>query len=90
MIISSTHDYRTAAQKRLPPFLFHYADGGAGSEQTLHRNRSGLQNIVLRQRVLQEVKTIDVSTSLFGQELTLPLALGLVGIAGMYLSLIHI
>ena len=29
MIISSTSDYRAAAQKRLPPFLFHYIDGGA-------------------------------------------------------------
>ena len=29
MIISSTHDYRLAAKRRLPPFLFHYIDGGA-------------------------------------------------------------
>ena len=34
MIISSTSDYRAAAQKRLPPFLFHYIDGGAYAEQT--------------------------------------------------------
>ena len=27
MIISSASDYRAAAQKRLPPFLFHYIDG---------------------------------------------------------------
>lgn len=27
MIISSTHDYRLAAKRRLPPFLFHYIDG---------------------------------------------------------------
>ena len=38
MIISSTTDYRAAAQKRLPPFLFHYIDGGAYAEKTLERN----------------------------------------------------
>ncbi len=29
MIISSANDYREAAKRRLPPFLFHYIDGGA-------------------------------------------------------------
>ena len=35
MIISSTHDYRLAAKRRLPPFLFHYIDGGAYNEHCL-------------------------------------------------------
>ena len=35
MIISSTTDYREAARRRLPPFLFHYIDGGAYAEHTL-------------------------------------------------------
>ena len=34
MIISSPSDYREAARRRLPPFLFHYIDGGAYAEQT--------------------------------------------------------
>ena len=34
-IISSPSDYREAARRRLPPFLFHYADGGAYAERTL-------------------------------------------------------
>ena len=29
MIISAPTDYREAARRRLPPFLFHYIDGGA-------------------------------------------------------------
>lgn len=29
MIISASTDYRAAAQAKLPPFLFHYIDGGA-------------------------------------------------------------
>ncbi|MBD0222865.1 alpha-hydroxy-acid oxidizing protein, partial [Acinetobacter baumannii] len=55
MIISSGNDYRAAAQRRLPPFLFHYIDGGAYSEYTLKRNVQDLSEIALRQRVLNDM-----------------------------------
>jgi L-lactate dehydrogenase (cytochrome) len=84
MIISSTLDFREAARRRLPPFLFHYADGGAYAEETLRRNVADLAGIALRQRVLQNVADIDLSTSLFGRHRPLPVALGPVGISGMY------
>ncbi len=35
MIISAATDYRAAAQRRLPPFLFHYVDGGAYAEHRI-------------------------------------------------------
>ena len=48
MIISSANDYREAARRRLPPFLFHYIDGGAYAEYTLKRNVEDLSKIALR------------------------------------------
>lgn len=84
MIISSATDFREAARRRLPRFLFDYADGGAYAEETLRRNVSDLAGIALRQRVLKDVATIDLKTSLFGREIALPVALGPVGISGMY------
>jgi L-lactate dehydrogenase (cytochrome) len=84
MIISSTHDFREAARRRLPRFLFDYADGGAYAEETLRRNVSDLAGIALRQRVLKNVADIDLSTTLLGQKLAMPVALGPVGISGMY------
>ncbi len=84
MIISSAADFREAARRRLPRFLFDYADGGAYAEDTLRRNVDDLSGIALRQRVLKDVATIDLSTELFGRKLSLPVALGPVGIAGMY------
>jgi len=84
LIISSANDFREAARRRLPRFLFDYADGGAYAEETLRRNVSDLAGIALRQRVLKDVATIDLSTSLFGCDMKLPVALGPVGIAGMY------
>lgn len=83
-IIASTLDFRTAAKRRLPRFLFDYADGGAYAEATLTANVADLQAISLRQRVLRDVSQIDVSTDLFGRRQPLPIALGPVGIGGMY------
>jgi L-lactate dehydrogenase (cytochrome) len=84
MHIASTADFREAARRRLPRFLFDYADGGAYAEATLRRNVSDLSDIALRQRVLKDVATIDLSTELFGRRLKLPLGLGPIGISGMY------
>lgn len=84
MIISSTTDYREAARRRLPPFLFHYIDGGAYAEHTLRRNEADLNDLALRQRVLKEVGAVDLSSSLFGEALAMPVALAPVGLTGMY------
>jgi L-lactate dehydrogenase (cytochrome) len=84
VIISSTLDFREAARRRLPRFLFDYADGGANNEHTLQRNVTDLADIALRQRVLQGCGEIDLSTTLFGRQRSLPIMLGPVGIAGMF------
>jgi len=84
VIISSTLDFREAARRRLPRFLFDYADGGAYSEHTLQRNVADLADIALRQRVLQGCGEIDLRTTLFGTQQSLPIMLGPVGIAGMF------
>lgn len=84
MIISSALDFREAARRRLPRFLFDYADGGAYAEETMRRNVSDLSGIALRQRVLSDVGKIDLSTKFFGRDVGLPVALGPVGITGMY------
>jgi len=76
-------DYRELARRRLPRFLFDYIDGGSYAEVTLARNVADLEAIALRQRVLRDVSKLDLSTSLFGQEMRLPIALAPIGLAGM-------
>ena len=83
MIIASIADFRVAARRRLPRFLFEYIDGGSYAEATLRRNVSDLAEIALRQRVLRDVSHIDLSTELFGQKLALPVALAPIGLAGL-------
>ncbi len=84
MIISASTDYRDAARRLLPPFLFHYADGGAYAEYTLRRNVEDLSRIALKQRVLRNVATLDLGTELFGRTLAMPVALAPVGLTGMF------
>jgi len=84
MIISASTDYRAAAQRRLPPFLFHYIDGGAYNEHTLRRNTADLADIALRQRILKNMSELSTATTLFGEELAMPVILAPVGLTGMY------
>ena len=84
MIISSATDFRLAARRRLPRFLFDYIDGGANAEHTLARNVLDLEGISLRQRVLRDVSDIKLDCELFGRRLALPIALAPVGLTGMF------
>src|SRR4051812_41306072 len=84
MKAASAQDYRELARRRLPPFLFEYIDGGSYAEVTLRRNVEDLERTALRQRVLRDVSDIDLSVELFGQRMALPVALGPVGLSGMY------
>ena len=84
MRISSALDFREAARRRLPRFLFDYIDGAAYAELTARRNVEDLSRVELRQRVLVDVSDIDLSTDLFGTRQAMPVMLGPVGLSGMY------
>jgi L-lactate dehydrogenase (cytochrome) len=77
-------DYRELARARLPHFLFEYLDGGSYAEVTLGRNIADLESVALRQRVLRDVSTIDVSAELFGKRHAMPVGLGPIGLSGLY------
>jgi len=81
---ASVGDYRALAKARLPHFLFEYLDGGSYDEVTLRRNIEDLQSVALKQRVLRDVSSIDLSTELFGKRWSLPVGLGPVGLSGLY------
>ena len=83
MIVSSASDYREAARRKLPRFLFDYIDGGTKAEQTLKANIADLIGVSLRQRVLKDVSDLSLGTEWFGQPSALPVILGPVGLSGM-------
>jgi L-lactate dehydrogenase (cytochrome) len=81
---ASISDYRALAKARLPHFLFEYLDGGSYDEVTLRRNVEDLRSVVLKQRVLRDVSTIDLSVELLGKRCAMPVGLGPVGLSGLY------
>jgi L-lactate dehydrogenase (cytochrome) len=83
MIIASPSDYRAAAMRRLPRFMFDYVDGGAYAEHTLRANVSDLEGISLRQRILKNVDKLSLETEIFGRKFAMPVILAPVGITGM-------
>ena len=84
MKAASIRDYRALAKKRVPHFLFEYLDGGSYEETTMKKNRSDLEATALKQRILRDVSNIDTSTTIFGHDYDMPVALAPVGLAGMY------
>ncbi|GAF53140.1 L-lactate dehydrogenase [Psychrobacter sp. JCM 18900] len=64
--------------------MFDYIEGGANAEQTLQANTADFKRYTLRQRVMRDVSAVDTSTTLFGESLSMPLALAPVGMAGLF------
>ena len=81
---ASVRDYRELARRRLPRQLFDYIDGGAYEESTLRANIEDLAAVGLRQRVMRDVSALDLATTVLGEELSLPVVLAPVGLAGMF------
>jgi L-lactate dehydrogenase (cytochrome) len=76
-------DLRKLAQRKVPRAIFDYAASGSYSQQTLHANMADLARINLRQRVMIDVSTRDVSTAMLGEPVALPVGLAPVGMTGL-------
>ena len=66
-------DLRLLAKQRLPGPIFHYIDGAADDEITYRRNTSSFEDCDLVPNVLAGVENIDMSVSVMGQKLDLPI-----------------
>jgi L-lactate dehydrogenase (cytochrome) len=81
--VTSIDDLRTLAKRRVPRAFFEYADHGSYSQSTLRANRNDLEAIKLRQRVGVDVDRRDLSTTIAGEPVALPLVLAPIGLSGM-------
>lgn len=71
----NTQQFRRLAKKRLPGPIFHYIDGAADDEVTRRRNTSAFDDCDLVPNVLAGVEQIDMSTTVMGKKIDLPLFL---------------
>ena len=66
------HDFRRLAKKRLPGPIFNYIDGAADDEITYRQNSASFNRCDLVPNILRGVETIDLSTTVMGQKIDLP------------------
>jgi len=66
-------DFDPVCKANAPKPAYDYVSGGAWDEWTMRRNREGFERITFRPRFLVEVDKLDVSTTLFGQKLAMPI-----------------
>ena len=65
-------DFRSLAKSKLPSPIFNYIDGAADDEVTYRRNTSSFDDVSLIPSVLRGVKDVDISTTIFGKKLEMP------------------
>jgi len=66
------HDFRELARRRLPRPIFDYIDGAADDEQSYRRNTASFESCDLVPNVLRGVEKVDMSVTVMGQKLALP------------------
>lgn len=80
---ASIADLRALAHRRVPRAVFDYTDGAAGDESGLARARHAFAQVQFDPRVLRDVSAIDMSTTIFGQQVSMPVVLGPTGFTRM-------
>ena len=77
-------DFRKLAKKKLPSPIFHYIDGGADDESTLRRNTESFNDCDLVPNILASVGKPDLSTTLFGRKIDMPIFLSPAAMQRLY------
>ena len=77
-------DFRKLAKKNLPAPIFHYIDGGSDDESTLKRNTESFAKCDLVPNILASVGQPDLSTTVLGQKIDMPLFLSPVAMQRLF------
>jgi L-lactate dehydrogenase (cytochrome) len=77
-------DFRKLAKKKLPAPIFHYIDGGSDDEVTLNRNTTAFNDCDLVPNILASVGEPDLSTTVFGRKIDMPLFLSPTAMQSLY------
>jgi isopentenyl diphosphate isomerase/L-lactate dehydrogenase-like FMN-dependent dehydrogenase len=70
-------DYEAAARETLPKIAYDYYRSGANDEITLHENHNACERIKLKPRVLRDISKRDLTTTILGQTVSMPILVSL-------------
>ena len=80
----NVEDFRKLAKKNLPSPIFHYIDGGSDDELTLKRNTESFSKCDLIPNILASVGQPDLSTTVLGQKISMPIFLSPTAMQRLY------
>lgn len=83
-IVNCIEDLRALAKRRIPRAIFEYADQGSYDGMTYRRNRADLDALEIRQRVMVDVSQQNLSTTVVGETIAMPVAIAPTGLAGLF------
>jgi isopentenyl diphosphate isomerase/L-lactate dehydrogenase-like FMN-dependent dehydrogenase len=76
-------ELRAMARRGVPKVMFDFVDGGAEDEVTLRHNRSDLAELEILPRMLVDVSSVDLSTTVLGEPVAVPLLSAPMGLNGL-------
>ena len=82
-VITCIEDLKRLHQKRAPKMFGDYCESGSYTEQTFRENTSDFTKLRFRQRVARDLTGRDLTSSMIGQKVSMPVALAPVGSTGM-------
>ncbi|KRE35962.1 alpha-hydroxy-acid oxidizing enzyme [Janibacter sp. Soil728] len=77
---TSIEDLRDIARRRVPGVAYDYMDGAAGSELSMARGRQAFRDVHFHPRVLTDVSSIDLTTTIGGAPSALPFGIAPIGL----------
>ena len=80
--IASIEDLRKRAHARVPKPFMDYMEAGSFAQITLRENRRDLDSIRFRERVMFDVSDRKLETTMLGQKVAMPVAIGPTGMCG--------
>ncbi|WP_179589971.1 alpha-hydroxy acid oxidase [Pigmentiphaga litoralis] len=81
--ITHVGDLRAMAKRRVARAIFDYVDSGSYDEVTLHANCNDLAALRLRQRVMVDVSSRNLASTMLGQRVSMPVGLAPTGLTGI-------
>ncbi|KAK2384004.1 Aldolase-type TIM barrel family protein [Trifolium repens] len=72
MNITNVNEYEAIAKEKLSKVIYDYYASGAEDQWTLKENRNAFSRILFRPRILRDVSKIDLTTTVLGFKISMP------------------